>query len=75
LLSISTEPFDFVVDPMAGGGTTLDVCKAMSRRCRCYDIKPVRDEIQQYDITTGFPAECRGCDLVFLDPTYWRQTR
>ena len=23
-----TEPFDVVVDPMAGGGTTIDVCKA-----------------------------------------------
>ncbi len=28
-----TRPNDLVVDPMAGGGTTIDVCKSMGRRC------------------------------------------
>lgn len=69
-----TEPFDIVVDPMAGGGTTLDVCKkTMDRRYRCYDISPVRDDIKKHDITTGFPKEAKGCDLIFLDPPYWKQ--
>ena len=40
-----TAPGDLVVDPMAGGGTTLDVCQAMGRRCLAYDIHPVRPEI------------------------------
>ncbi|MBP8625477.1 MAG: hypothetical protein KBI10_02115 [Syntrophorhabdales bacterium] len=28
-----TEPGDLVVDPMAGSGTTLDVCRKEKRRC------------------------------------------
>lgn len=28
-----TEPGDLVVDPMAGSGTTLDVCREEKRRC------------------------------------------
>jgi transposase len=75
LLYYYTEPFDIVVDPMAGGGTTIDVCKAMLRRYRAYDINPVRPDIKQWDITQGFPDECKGCDLIFLDPPYWKQKR
>jgi len=73
VLYFYTQPFDIVVDPMAGGGTTLDVCKAMRRRYRCYDIEPIRDDIEQHDLTTGFPEECQGCNLIFLDPPYWKQ--
>lgn len=54
-----TEPFDLVVDPMVGGGTTIDVCRAMYRRYRAYDIRPVRNDIKEYDITQGFPRECK----------------
>lgn len=68
-----TQPFDTVIDPFGGGGTTLDVCKAMARRYRVYDLKPVRDDIKQHDITTGFPPEAKGCNLIFLDPPYWSQ--
>jgi DNA modification methylase len=66
---------DTVVDPMAGGGTTLDVCKAMGRQHCCYDIQPKRDDIEQHDITNGFPIKCSDCDLVFLDPPYWKQKK
>jgi len=66
-----TKPFDIVVDPMAGGGTTIDVCKAMFRRYRVYDINPVRDDIIKHDITKGFPKETKNCDLIFLDPPYF----
>ncbi len=68
-----TEPFQTVVDPMAGGGTTIDVCKAMYRRYRAYDINPVRSDITKHDITQGFPVEAKGCDLIFMDPPYWSQ--
>lgn len=44
-----TDPGDFVVDPMAGSGTTLDVCKEERRRCICYDIAPTRPDIIQND--------------------------
>jgi predicted transcriptional regulator len=68
-----TQPFDIVVDPMAGGGTTIDVCRSMYRRYRAYDINPLRDDIQKWDITQGFPEEARNCDFVFLDPPYYKK--
>ena len=55
---------------MAGGGTTLDVCQSMGRRCLAYDLEPSRPEIRRHDIRAGFPAEASGCDLIFCDPPY-----
>ena len=55
---------------MAGGGTTLDVCESMGRRCLAYDLHPVRPEIEKHDVRDGFPQEASGCDLIFCDPPY-----
>jgi ParB-like chromosome segregation protein Spo0J len=63
-------PGGLVVDPMAGGGTTLDVCQSMGRRCLAYDLDPARPEILRHDIREGFPVETIGCDLIFCDPPY-----
>lgn len=63
-------PGGLVVDPMAGGGTTLDVCLAMGRRCLAYDLHPARPEIARHDLRDGLPAETAGCDLIFCDPPY-----
>ncbi|WP_337176922.1 ParB N-terminal domain-containing protein [Paludisphaera sp.] len=65
-----TDPGDLVVDPMAGGGTTLDVATAMNRRCLAYDLDPVRPDIAPLDVRLGLPPEALGCDLVFCDPPY-----
>ena len=65
-----TQPDALVVDPMAGGGSTLDVCHSMGRRCLAYDIQPVRPDIKPHDVRQGFPAEAAGCDLIFCDPPY-----
>ena len=65
-----TAPDALVVDPMAGGGTTLDVCQSMGRRCLAYDLAPVRPDIQPHDVRNGFPLEARGCNLIFCDPPY-----
>jgi hypothetical protein len=65
-----TPPGGLVVDPMAGGGTTLDVCESMGRRCLAYDLQPGRPEILPHDIRLGFPPETQGCDLIFCDPPY-----
>ena len=65
-----TESGALVVDPMAGGGTTLDVCAAMGRRCLAYDLAPTRDDIIRHDIRDGFPDATLGCDLIFCDPPY-----
>ncbi|MBA7549309.1 hypothetical protein ES705_41788 [subsurface metagenome] len=66
-----TEVFDIVVDPMAGSGTTVDVCKLMLRRYRTYDLNPVRSDIQKHNILDGLPEETKGCNLIFADPPYW----
>jgi ParB-like chromosome segregation protein Spo0J len=65
-----TAPGNLVVDPMAGGGTTLDVCESMGRRCLAYDLHPMRPDIKKHDVRTGFPQEASECDLVFCDPPY-----
>jgi ParB family transcriptional regulator, chromosome partitioning protein len=65
-----TAPGDLVVDPMAGGGTTIDVCEAMGRRCLAFDIDPARPEVKRLDVTAGLPTEALGCDLIFCDPPY-----
>jgi hypothetical protein len=65
-----TIPNALVVDPMAGGGTTLDVCASMGRRCRAYDLRPSRPDVALHDVRSGFPPEAAGCDLIFCDPPY-----
>ena len=65
-----TEPGAMVVDPLAGGGTTLDVCESMGRRCLAYDLEPVRTEVHVHDASRPFPPATQGCDLVFCDPPY-----
>jgi DNA modification methylase len=75
ILYYFTDPDDLVVDPFGGSGTTLDACRHLGRRCLIYDLKPARDGIIRHDISLGFPKEAKGCDLVFLDPPYWRQKR
>jgi len=74
-----TEQGDLVVDPMAGGGTTVDACLIMNRKCRAYDVnpptdsegKPIRYDIVKWDIRDGFPDKAKNCDLIFLDPPYY----
>jgi len=66
-----TKPGDLVIDPMAGGGITLDACILLNRKCRSYDIEPVRDEIEKHDITTGYPELKKKPNAVFCDPPYW----
>ncbi len=65
-----TRSRDLVVDPMAGGGTTIDVCQSMGRRCLAYDIAPTRPDVATHDIRLGFPPEAVGADLIFCDPPY-----
>ncbi len=66
-----TEPGGLVVDPMAGGGSTIDACLVMGRKCRAYDLDPRRYDIAKRDITDGYDEKVIGkIDLVFLDPPY-----
>ena len=68
-----TNPKDLIVDPMAGGGTLVDVCKEMNRRYLACDIYPRRKEIQKKDLIEGFDEKAKNCDLIFLDPPYWKK--
>ena len=77
LLYAYTEPFDVVVDPFAGGGSTIDVCAKRARRYYFSDIKPCvarESEIHQHDITSGMPRVPRWQDVapVYLDPPRWK---
>lgn len=69
LIKRYTEPGDIVLDPMAGSGTTLDVCKEEGRRCIAYDIAPIRPDIIQNDART-IPLENETVDMIFIDSPY-----
>lgn len=78
LLWLYTEPGQIVVDPFAGGGTTIDVAKAMGRRVWASDRKPSTPTlpIHEHDITTGWPVDApKKADLILLDPPYWQQAK
>lgn len=79
LLYLYTAPFDIVVDPFAGGGSTIDLCRRRLRRYYVSDRSPIVErekEIRRLDITEGLPdLKGRWGDvrLIYLDPPYWKQ--
>jgi len=78
LLYFYTKPFDIVIDPFAGSGSTIEVCKQRLRRYWVSDRKPLPErthEIRLWDITDGLPPlhNWRDSKLVYLDPPYWKQ--
>jgi hypothetical protein len=78
LLYLYTQPFDVVIDPFAGGGSTIDICKKRLRRYFVSDRKPIVErekEIRQHDIKDGpaGPKQWKDVKLVYLDPPYWIQ--
>lgn len=64
-----TEQGDLVLDPMAGSGTTVDVCKEEGRRCIAYDISPTRPDIIQND-AREIPLADSSVEMVFIDSPY-----
>jgi DNA modification methylase len=64
-----TKPGDLVVDPMAGSGTTVDVCKEEGRKVIGYDIAPQHPEVIQND-ARNIPLPDESVDLVFIDSPY-----
>ncbi|HUV66384.1 MAG TPA: DNA methyltransferase [Sedimentisphaerales bacterium] len=78
LIYLYTDPFGIVVDPFAGGGSTIDVCKRRLRRYWASDRLPIveRRDIREWDILGGSPPlHKRWGDvaLMYLDPPYWKQ--
>ena len=81
LLYLYTSPFDIVLDPFAGGGSTIDICKKRFRRYWVSDRKPIverENEIRKLDIVTELPDfnnRWKDVRLVYLDPPYWKQVQ
>lgn len=84
LLYLYTNPADIVVDPFAGSGSTIDLCKKRQRRYWVSDRKPIVErehEIRRHDLVgesgVQMPAVPRWKDvkLVYLDPPYWLQAQ
>jgi len=78
LLYFYTQPFDIVIDPFAGSGSTIEVCKKRLRRYWVSDRKPIPErahEIRLWDMTEGVPPlhNWRDVKLVYLDPPNWKQ--
>jgi hypothetical protein len=78
LLYLYTRPFEIVVDPFAGGGSTIDLCQHRYRRYWVADREPVVErakEIRKHDVADGPPSSIpwRDVGLVYLDPPYWKQ--
>ena len=79
LLYLYTKPFDIVLDPFGGGGSTLDICKKRFRRCYISDRKPIIErekEIRKLDICQELPQlnkRWSEVTLTYLDPPYWKQ--
>lgn len=73
VLYFYTKPGDLVVDPMAGSGTTLDACLLMGRKARGYDIDHRHDrvDVEQHDLSTGWPESVAKASLIFWDPPYF----
>ncbi|MEJ7569558.1 MAG: DNA methyltransferase [Gaiellaceae bacterium] len=78
LLWLYTEPGEIVVDPFAGGGTTIEVAKRMCRRVWASDLSPGNPllPIHEHDIAAGWPeAAPKKASLILLDPPYWKQAK
>ncbi len=69
LIQRYTKPGDLVVDPMAGSGTTIDVCKEEGREVIGYDLTPMHSEVIQND-ARNIPLADESVDLVFIDSPY-----
>jgi DNA modification methylase len=64
-----TEPGDLVLDPMAGSGTTIDVCKEEGRKVIAFDVSPTRPDIKRND-ARKLPLDDSSIDMVFIDSPY-----
>lgn len=89
LLYLYTQPLDIVIDPFAGSGSTIDVCRKRWRRYWASDRKPIVSRaaenelggIRQHDLVAEDGSinlpDLRGrwnqVKLVYLDAPYWKQ--
>jgi hypothetical protein len=76
VLAFYTNEGDVVIDPMAGSGTTADVCLVMNRKNYSYDIddRHERPDIIKHDIAKdGWPDRIKKANLIFWDAPYFNK--
>ena len=69
LIQRYTKEGEIVVDPMAGSGTTLDVCEEENRFCVGFDISPAHPKVIKAD-ARQIPLLDSVADMVFIDSPY-----
>ena len=69
MLQRYTKQGDLVVDPMAGSGTTIDVCEEEGRKAIGYDINPQHPKVVKND-SREIPLGDNSVDMVFIDSPY-----
>jgi DNA modification methylase len=69
-----TKPDSIVLDPMAGSGTVLDVCKELDRENLSFDIRPVRSDIKFGDATC-LELPDNSVDFIFAHFPYWNKVK
>lgn len=68
-----TKAGDTVLDPMAGSGTLVDVCKYFNRNIIAYDLNPIRKDIYRGD-AEKINLE-KKVDLIFAHWPYWNMVK
>ena len=74
LLQRYTKEGDWVVDPMCGSGTTIDVANELNRKVIGYDLNIVRSDVIKND-SRNIPLQNASVDFVFIDPPYSNNIR
>ena len=60
VLYFFTDQGSVILDPMAGGGTVIDGCLLMNRKCFAYDRKTEhRKDIIAHDLQMGWPEKTK----------------
>lgn len=64
-----TKKGEWVWDPFAGRGTTIDICNMLERNCIASDLHPTREDMFEADASVYCPGE-ETIDLVIAQPPY-----
>lgn len=69
-----TKEGDKLLDPMAGSGTVIDICKELNREVIGFDIRPMRDDIG-YGDASDIKLSDESVDFIFCHFPYWNMIK